>query len=50
MNDKGHKDWYTTGFIVGLRTVPQKSAEQRTAETTAKATYNALMVRLAKKG
>lgn len=50
MNDKGHKDWYITGFIVGLRKVPQKTAEERTAETTAKATYNALMVRLAKKG
>lgn len=50
MNVKGHKDWYATGFIVGLRTAPQKSDDQCAAETAAKATCEALMARLPKKG
>ena len=50
MNDKDHKDWYTAGFILALRTAPQKSNEQRAAEASAKATFDALMARLAKNG
>lgn len=50
MNDKDHKDWYTAGFILALRTSPQKSNEQRDATASAKATCDALMARLTKKG
>lgn len=50
MNDKEHKDWYTTGIIVGYRVLPRTHKEEVSPEVAAKATYNALMARLAQKG
>ena len=50
MNDKEHKDWYTTGIIVGYRVLPRTHKEEVPPEVAAKATYNALMARLAQKG